>query len=60
MAQWSSGGAMLEPARILVKQGYSRKDFDRILDYEFPLLDGSLASDLNKALDDTGDDEVPF
>jgi DNA repair protein RadD len=50
-----------EPARIKVKYAKSRKEFDRIEEFEFPLNDGSLLSEINANLKKPEEDvEVPF
>jgi hypothetical protein len=50
-----------QPARIKVKYARSRKEFDRIEDYEFRLNTGELLSEINANLKKPEEDvEVPF
>jgi DNA repair protein RadD len=50
-----------EPAKIKVKYARSRKEFDRIEEYEFRLNTGELLSDINANLKKPEEDiEVPF
>jgi DNA repair protein RadD len=50
-----------KPGRIKVRYGRGRHEFDRIVDYEFPLNNGELLSDINANLKQPEEDvELPF